>query len=190
MRRGGFRRNSIRAGSRGSTSRREDIGAGELVDAAVFGAQDEPAVFVAVMRRAGETHGLLASRGASTLRRRGSTVQIVQVVQIVSGKLDTGERLPGKSRFGQMAVGELCLHHRVVAELGAQTRQRAVGGFEIAARLFVKKAQLFAGRGAGFGAQVRFRSRRRRAGAIPGADERDRESAPHRGSAPRDAGLL
>ena len=32
----------------------EDIGAGELVDGAVLGAQDEPAVFVRVIRPAGE----------------------------------------------------------------------------------------------------------------------------------------
>jgi hypothetical protein len=37
-----------------------------------------------------------------------------------------------------MAVGELGADHRVVAELSAQTRQRAVSGFEVAGRFFVK----------------------------------------------------
>ena len=55
-----------------------------------------------------------------------------------------------------MAVGELGRDHRVVAELGTQTRQRAVGGFEIARRFFVEQTQLFAGRRAGFGAEFDF----------------------------------
>ena len=33
----------------------ENVGAGELVDAAMLGAQDEPAVFVRMIRAAGET---------------------------------------------------------------------------------------------------------------------------------------
>ena len=120
----------------------EDVGAGEFVDVAVFGTQDEPAVFVAVIRAAGETQGLMAD--AADQHIRSGEVQVVQIVQPlrlvqnVCRKFDLSERLPGKSRFGQMAVGKFGADHRVVAELGAQTRQRAVGGFEVARRFRVK----------------------------------------------------
>ncbi len=48
-----------------------------------------------------------------------------------------------------MAVGEFGRDDRVLAELGAQTGERAVGGVEITARLLGKQTQLLAGGGAG-----------------------------------------
>ncbi len=98
-----------------------------------LGPKIEPAVFVRVIRAAGEADRLW-QRGGANLREFSCSAR--SSVQIVLRKFDASQRLPGKSRFGQMAVGELGADDRVVAELGAQARQRAVGGFEIARSAF------------------------------------------------------
>src|SRR5207344_932796 len=64
----------------------KDIGAGELIDAAVFMSQNEPTILVRMTRRAGQRYRLRHNPAHQHLRSRG-----VQVVQVVSGKLDTAE---------------------------------------------------------------------------------------------------
>ena len=116
------------------------------VDGAVLGTQNQPAVFVRVIGPAGEQNRLGGNPAHQHFSSRA--VQVVQSVQIGSGELDAVEGLPGKARFGEMAIFQRCAHHGFVAEFRAQARQRAVGGVEIARRLLGKKTQLFSRRGA------------------------------------------
>src|SRR5207247_1246016 len=51
-----------------------------------------------------------------------------------------------------IGAGELVADYGFIAELGAQTGQRAIGGVEIARRSFNKQMQLLTGGSAGFGA--------------------------------------